>query len=268
MSWGALPADRPGSYLLERFAFALVPSPRQLASRPGADEKAVPSESRGLLAVGGVDYRRRDASGPPTPMEDRPLATPVVATRSAPVGSGQLVFPQLPGTLNEVRAVADVCRQSQAGPVQLLIGSQATKDRLLAAMPGKRYLLLATHGYFAPPEVQSALRAGEAAPRSSWEEMSRRDMVGYHPGLLSGLAWAGASNPTADPTTGLIDRGAAIMTAEEVAALNLKGCDLVVLSACQTGLGLTAGGEGVLGLQREFLQAGARTGRRKPVENR
>ena len=259
LPWGALPAERPGSYLLERYAFAVVPSPRQLASRPGAVEKGLSPASQGLLAAGGVDYRRRDANDPPTPLENRTLAMPVVATRAAPVGSGQLTFPQLPGTLNEVRTVADVCRKSQAGPVQLLIGSRATKDRLLAAMPGKRYLLLATHGYFAPPEVQSALHAGEAAPRSGWEEMSRRDMVGYHPGLLSGLAWAGASNPTADPNTGLVDRGAAIRTAEEVAALNLKGCDLVVLSACQTGLGLTAGGEGVLGLQRAFLQAGART---------
>ncbi len=225
---------------------------------PCADEKELPLKSKGLLAAGGVDYRRGDANVPP-PLENGPLAPQVVATRAAPLGSGQLAFPQLPGTLNEVRAVADVCRKSQAGPVQLLTGSQATKDRLLAAMPGKRYLLLATHGYFAPPEVQSALHPTETAPRSSWEEMSRRDMVGYHPGLLSGLAWAGASNPSADPTTGLVDRGAAIMTAEEVTALNLKGCDLVVLSACQTGLGLTAGGEGVLGLQRAFLQARAHT---------
>jgi CHAT domain-containing protein/tetratricopeptide (TPR) repeat protein len=259
LPWGALPAERPGSYLLERRAFAVVPSPRQLASGPGADEKEPSHESKGLLAVGGVDYQRRDAMVPPPPPENGQTATEVVATRGAAIGSGQVVFPQLPGTLNEVNAVADVCRKSQAGPVQLLTGSQATKDRLVAAMPGNRYLLLATHGYFAPPEVQSALNAGEAAARSSWEEMSRRDVVGYHPGLLSGLAWAGASNPTADPTTGLIDRGAAIMTAEEVAALNLRGCDLAVLSACETGLGMTAGGEGVLGLQRAFLQAGART---------
>jgi CHAT domain-containing protein len=49
------------------------------------------------------------------------------------------------------------------------------------------------------------------------------------------------------------------MTAEEVAGLNLGGCELAVLSACETGLGRTAGGEGVFGLQRSFHQAGART---------
>jgi CHAT domain-containing protein/tetratricopeptide (TPR) repeat protein len=259
LPWGALPDDRPGSYLLERLAFSVVPSPRQLVSGPGSDEQRPSPGSNGLLAVGGVDYQRRAAIATPVPPENGSADAPVVATRAAPVGTGRAVFSQLPGTLDEVQAVAEVCRKNQAGPVQLLTGTQATKDRLLAAMPGKRYLLLATHGYFAPPEVQSALNPGEAAPGQGWEGMSRRDVVGYHPGLLSGLAWAGASNPTTDPTTGLIDRGAAIMTAEEVAAINLRGCDLAVLSACQTGLGLTAGGEGVLGLQRAFLQAGVRT---------
>jgi CHAT domain-containing protein/tetratricopeptide (TPR) repeat protein len=259
LPWGALPGEGSGSYLLERHAFAVVPSPRYLANRPGADAKEPAPGAEGLLAVGGVDYQHREATVPPGPPENRPVAEQVVATRAAPLGTDRVVFPQLPGTLNEVKAVGDVYRRSQTGPVQLLTGPQATKDRLLAAMPGNRYLLLATHGYFAPPQVPSALNAGGAAPRPSWEEMSRHDVVGYHPGLLSGLAWAGASNPTADPSTGLIDRGSAIMTAEEVAALNLRGCDLAVLSACQTGLGLTAGGEGVLGLQRAFLQAGART---------
>ena len=49
------------------------------------------------------------------------------------------------------------------------------------------------------------------------------------------------------------------MTAEEVGALDLDGCELAVLSACETGLGRTAGGEGVLGLQRAFHEAGCRT---------
>src|SRR5262249_47404324 len=77
--------------------------------------------------------------------------------------------------------------------------------------------------------------------------------VGWHPGLLSGLVLAGANRPPA----GEGDDG--ILTALEVAELNLTGVELAVLSACETGLGASAEGEGLLGLQRAFAVAGAKT---------
>jgi CHAT domain-containing protein len=129
-------------------------------------------------------------------------------------------------------------------------------------MAGQRFLHLATHGYFAPPELKSALAPPDDAEavRSlwSWEAMGQREATGWFPELLSGLVWAGANQPAIDPAGGA-DVGAGIMTAEEVGGLDLKGCELAVLSACETGLGRVAGGEGVLGLQRAFHQAGCRT---------
>src|SRR5262249_36632196 len=93
-----------------------------------------------------------------------------------------------------------------------------------------------------------------ARRRADWESRTldlsgQRDrLLGRNPALLSGLVLSGAN---ADPEAGLL-------TAEEVSHLDLRGCALVVLSACDTGLGKAAGGEGVLGLQRAFQNAGAR----------
>lgn len=107
-----------------------------------------------------------------------------------------------------------------------------------------RYLHLATHGYFAPDALKSALKP-TASAASSAERGAEIDVSGYHPGLLSGLALAGAS---VRPTPAGKDDG--ILTALEVAELDLGQVELAVLSACETGLGHEAGGEGLLGLQR------------------
>ena len=77
--------------------------------------------------------------------------------------------------------------------------------------------------------------------------------IPVHPGLLSGLAFAGANQ---EPQLGKDD---GILSAMDVTGLNLQKVDTVVLSACETGLGQVAGGEGLLGLQRAFLVAGANT---------
>jgi len=70
--------------------------------------------------------------------------------------------------------------------------------------------------------------------------------------LLSGLVFAGANKPTSDEEDG-------ILTAAEVQSLDLRGVELAILSACETGLGATAGGEGIIGLQRAFQLAGVET---------
>jgi CHAT domain-containing protein len=71
-----------------------------------------------------------------------------------------------------------------------------------------------------------------------------------NPLVLSGLVLAGAN---------LDEKDRGILTAEAIAGLPLHKLDLAVLSACETGLGEVAGGEGVFGLQRAFHVAGTRT---------
>ena len=84
--------------------------------------------------------------------------------------------------------------------------------------------------------------------------MGQRDFVaGMNPYLLSGLVFAGANG---EPEPGKDD---GILTAQEIAFLPLDGVETVVLSACETGLGEVAGGEGLIGIQRAFQIAGVET---------
>jgi CHAT domain-containing protein/tetratricopeptide (TPR) repeat protein len=249
LPWGALPDVEPGSFLLRSHAFGVLGSARDLLALAGTRSARA---TGGLLAVGGVDYGHGAAAATGTIVAS--------ASRAAGVDRATLAFHPLPGTKDEARAIVALARRLRIGATEPLGGKEATADRLAAAMSGERYLHLATHGYFARQGIKSALAPDDdPITLKPWEGMGRREVVGYFPGLLSGLVWAGASAPPSDPASGTLQVGAGIMTAEAISALNLKGCELAVLSACETGLGRTAGGEGVLGLQRAFQQAGCRT---------
>jgi CHAT domain-containing protein/tetratricopeptide (TPR) repeat protein len=253
LPWGALPGALPGTYLLEDHGFCLVGSARFLVRDHG---KSKPPQSSDLLVVGGVDYalaQEARASGP-----DRIVA----ATRSAPVAGKGLKLSELPGTRSEADAIIKLFAAGIAGNgnSELISGPQATKARVRRSLLSKSFLHLATHGYFASPEFASALGPeNTGAPSHSLEGMDQSEVRGLYPGLLSGLVFAGANQPARDPVTGVVDFGSVVMTAEEIAGLDLSACDLAVLSACETGRGSVAGGEGVLGLQRAFHQAGAHT---------
>lgn len=113
--------------------------------------------------------------------------------------------------------------------------------------PSPRILHLSTHGYFFPdPKTQVDTAAGPAFKLSD------------HPMIRSGLILAGANHAwqTGRP---LGNREDGVLTAYEISQMNLSNTELVVLSACETGLGEIRGSEGVYGLQRAFKSAGAKT---------
>ena len=101
------------------------------------------------------------------------------------------------------------------------------------------------------------LRRATASARGGGMQMteSATRLTGLHPGLLSGLVLAGANRPPGEED----HRDDGYLTASEVTLLDLSGVDLVVLSACETGLGRPQSGEGLLGLRRAFHMAGADT---------
>jgi CHAT domain-containing protein len=252
MPLAALPGSKPDTYLLEEVSLAVVPVPQllpELLASGKADGKAEPS----LLLVGDVDFGA--APG---------LADARSASRSAARGSraGALMsFDRLEATREEIVAVRDSFEQHYAdAKVKSLRGAAATESAFRREASKHRYLHFATHGFFAPPELRSALApapARENGPAAADlrgpDLFGRRGISGFHPGLLSGLVLAGANKPVAT------DADDGILTALEVAELNLSGVELAALSACETGLGETAGGEGLLGLQRAFQTAGARS---------
>ena len=243
----ALPGKEAGKYLLEEHAIALLPVPQALpALLKGLDRKEVQAN---LLLLGGVNYDGKP--GQPTKAKQKKFGRAVRWT-------DQEKFDELEETEGEVATIRSIYEHhwGQQG-MAVLKRSEATEEALRANAPRHRYIHLATHAFFAPPELRSTLAMAVDDHQTGFlrSDLSRFRVRGYDPGLLSGLALAGANDPTAATEDG--DDG--ILTAEEVATLDLRGVDLVVLSACETGLGEVAGGEGLLGLQRAFQVAGART---------
>lgn len=230
LPFAALPGSKEGTYLIEELAIAILPVPQFLPDLLAPLPAANPS----LLVVGDVDYGA--GVGNPTANAD-----PQVAVRGNRGGVG---WKSLPATREEIAAIKSSFELSFPGRnAKTLRLGEPTEDALRTAIGQYRWVHLATHGFFAPPEVRTA---GASTSRA---------MAGHLPGLLSGVVLAGANQPF-DAVAGGDD---GILTAAEVVTLDMNGVEIVVLSACETGLGQTAGGEGVLGLQRAFQVAGART---------
>ena len=251
LPFGVLQLD-DGTHLIEHHAFVYV---QDAASLINLTTERTATSAGGLITVGGVDYDNasEEEEVVPDPGELDLLATADAGTvRGSFDGSWQ----QLRFTSEEVVAVAELyaAAADKKETPTLLAHSAATEKTLKQALPGHRYVHVATHGFFQP-----------AAAPSMWEEVQGEDgveprmrtqasaVVGLFPGLLSGLVCAGANRP---PQSGRED---GLLTAEEVTWLDLSGCELVTLSACQTALGTSRGGEGLVGLRRSFRLAGART---------
>lgn len=191
-------------YLVERVEFVYLQSAlerlEEAASAPG---------SASALLVGGLEY------GPAA----APAGSPAEASTLEP----------LPGAAREVAVIAGIFERSHAGErARILAGAEVDQQRLREALPGTRFVHLATHGVY--------------------DERADEDLLRSTLGLGSRLALSGAN---AGPEGQL--------TAEEASLLDLRSCELAVLSACESGRGRPTRGESVIGLRRALRQAGARS---------
>ncbi len=234
LPFAALPGEKPDSYLIEDVTLAVIPVPQLLPELLAASSE-LPQNAPSLLVLGNVDYGA--APGAPAQLSD---------SRAAVGGPTRREFRALEATAGEILVVKKYFeKRFREGHAELLEEADATEQQFRLDASRQQWLHLATHGFFASPSVPQP-RDGRA------DVVSEDEPTGQHRGLECGLVLAGANAPP-DP-----DKDDGILTALEVAQLDLRRVQLAVLSACETGLGEAVGGEGVLGLQRAFQVAGAR----------
>ncbi|MGE5624640.1 MAG: tetratricopeptide repeat protein [Bacillota bacterium] len=241
-SLGIVP-DEQGRLLMERYDLRIVPSTRDVLRAP----PATASDTAVLLGGPAFDLKpdRYLAAvaklNVPGAAETRyagirgaglPVARDLSAGGKCPLPDTGILCP-LPGAAQEVSDIDGLLTRKQ-WQASLYQGEQGLEEAIQAAHH-PRLLHIATHGFFLPDQ--------------------RR--VRQDPMLRSGLYFAGADNALAgNPPPAGADSG--VLTAYEAAQLDLEGTELVVLSACDTGLGTSAGnGEGVFGLNRALQEAGA-----------
>jgi CHAT domain-containing protein/Tfp pilus assembly protein PilF len=173
----------------------------------------------------------------PSSHRDVLLANPQFGNSRQPTttrGFGNLEFRPLPGTDAEVKAIAPLL------PDALVLSDAQASEAQLKKIQSPRILHIATHGFFLNDE---AVAPSSLAPASASPPIE-------NPLLRSGLALAGFNQRQSEGDDG-------VLTALEASSLDLWGTQLVVLSACETGVGEVSNGEGVYGLRRAFVMAGA-----------
>lgn len=250
LPFGALPVGEE-SYLIE----ASPPIQYLSAERDLIVESADQGVGRGaeLLAMGFPDYDERNLFAAlasegnemfQLAQADLGSQDAVLRGRRATCGDfDSMHFLALPGSLAELELVGATWRQSSTDArATVLHGARANEGAFKSRAPGHQVLHLATHGFFLGGECGSQARAD-------------REPLLESPLLLSGLALAGANHRTAAGE----NQEDGILTAEEIASLDLRGLQWAVLSGCETGVGETRAGEGVFGLRRAFQIAGAQT---------
>ncbi|MEO8168049.1 MAG: CHAT domain-containing protein, partial [bacterium] len=233
--------DPKGKYLIENHPIHYLSAGRDLI-RISQDSSA---SGTGLLALGDPDY---DATAGQRLLKGREFALNTtqseVATtrnvRSSCEALSEMKVSRLPNTKAEVENIAGYFPSSD-----LFEGRSASEENFKKNAPGRKAIHIATHGYFISGECQEKLNKNSDT------------FVGENPLLQSGLLLAGANLHGSDIKNNEAEDG--IVTALEVSAMDLRGVDLVVLSACETGLGKVKQGEGVYGLCRAFQLAGAKT---------
>jgi CHAT domain-containing protein/tetratricopeptide (TPR) repeat protein len=242
VSFAALP-EAQGTYLIENATLIHYLS----AERDVVTASVGRAPTGGLLAVGNPVYgslsSRKLSGGSETELRGV-LGCPEFQ---------RVRFERLPATDREVQDVVGLWNAHVGAGVEQLSGARATETAFKQAAARNRILHLATHGFFLGSCGPSP--AGTRALGGIIGKLPAAAAAHQNALALSGLALAGANQRASAGR----EQDDGILTAEEVAGLDLQGVEWAVLSACDTGVGEVRAGEGVFGLRRAFATAGAWT---------
>lgn len=193
-----------------------------------------------VLLMGGIDYEYLNVNNESFKNESIDLVD-----INTEIDRGQK-WDYLPGTLSEIENLESLLLDKN---IEILKGSKATEMNFKSLNKNSPDIIhIATHGFFFEDKKERNKTLTNSYEniifRSAYNPLKRSGL------LLSGAnyAWQNGNNPFE------IDNG--ILTAEEISTLDLSNTKMVVLSACETGLGDIDGSEGVYGLQRAFKMAG------------
>jgi CHAT domain-containing protein len=254
--------DRQGRYRVERYSISYLTSGRDLlrspVQRPGNQDTVIVADPDYDAAVDLIAARSQDIGLPsslfgawrirlPGGTASRPDVGPPKSAGSN-FNLARIYFPQLKGTAGEARALKTILPQAT-----VFTRGQAT-EAALKQLHSPGILHVATHGFFLRDQEIRLIGARDLILDTDQSGMTSDQLI-ENPLLRSGLALAGANQRLGRDDQG--DDG--VLTAYEAAGLDLWGTKLVVLSACDTGVGEVKNGEGVFGLRRALTQAGSET---------
>ncbi len=245
--WAALPGRKPDSYLVEDYALATANYGQQLfgllTNRPPQGE--------GLLVAGRIRYDQKPVS--------HSVDTDQMVSRTIEVSEEDRNWPYLKGAEREADAVSGLWKKSSA--LVNVSGTAASEGAVSELMEKSRYAHLATHGFFdrATDVYHVNLRKQSLFETQLMGDRQGATVAARNPLLMTGIVLSGANIEPKKNDLGLPIGSDGILTAEEIVGLRLRDLELITLSACETGLGDVAGGQGVFGLTRALHQAGARS---------
>ncbi|MFY9555630.1 MAG: CHAT domain-containing tetratricopeptide repeat protein [Blastocatellia bacterium] len=236
--------DEQGRYLVENYTFSYLTSGRDLLRLQIARE----SRAAAPVVLGNPLFDMAAARNQQLPVtQANATATPVTPNRRS-VDFSSLTYDPLPGTEDEAKALYALLPGAQ-----ILLQQQAT-EAALKQVRAPRVLHIATHGFFLPDQPSEAnANESRALTHINQAEKAGPRQAKENPLLRSGLVLAGVKQQQ----SGRGEDG--VLTALEAAGLDLWGTQLVVLSACETGLGEIRNGAGVYGLRRALVLAGSET---------